>query len=469
MFHNISPKQALAYGWWAMPPTKDYRLISCHGAIRTGKTSFASFGFFDWAEETVRNTPPDRRMKGWNQFGVISTTKDSVRDNVINPLIEEYLIKTRGYLQVHRIAELVGDRCVYHHHDSGTVYVKKNGDVFRLKYLGASNKAAVNSFQGRTWRGSFIDEAALISLDLLDNIMGRHITFKDYKLFHTANPEGDDSHPYYENYILNGQDKDHLVINFHLLDNPVFDEGDVAYYEKVFTPEMYKRNVLGQWVRGTGVIFKKFDERRHVHKLWDTTERGDYVELVVGVDYGEVDSTVFELGGLRKFYRGWDFLREYFHKNGQTEEKDITDYLEDFFVFVHEIKEKFNLNERRRLKVELESATHGRTFYKLIKARCKREHINWLEPKLVDKSPQMGGKGSVRERISTMNLMLGADFVRIDQNCTELIKAIKRAEWLPDKEERKDDSTTEIGPLDAGEYAYIRHIPKIWKRIETGA
>jgi len=448
-----------------MPQFKHLRHGVFHGAMRTGKTVFTSYGFFDWTEYVIANTPLNKRLIHWNNFHVVSTTKDTAHDNVILPMID-YMKYNRNYKQVERYHELKLKRCLHHDKTAGKVTIKNDKNFWVIKYFGVNNKRSVMTFQGRTSRGMLLDEAPMMGISLREKLISRHMTFKDYKIFETGNPEGDTSHPYYQNVIKNGLDKGYLVINMQLLDNPVFDETDIEYFRKIYTQEMFDKNVLGKWVRGKGAIYKKFNDTDHVFNLYDNAVGSDYSELIIGVDYGENDFTVYELAGVRQMLMGYDFLDEYHPTEKENEEKDINEKVEDFFEFALRQYHKFGKN----ITIEIESATHGKTFYKLVQARIRREGYMFLKPKLVDKAvkgKKQGKEPAIRERIYTMNVMLGAKFVRFDPRCEQLILSLKKAVFNEDEETRKDTKETNVNPLDAAEYTYVRLIPKILKRIES--
>lgn len=461
MFLDISKKQAFTYSWWRMAKYDGFNMFVAHGAIRTGKTVFASYGFFDWAEHTVLNTPPEQYAQGWNKFNVIGATKYTSEDNIIDPILS-YVSSKRGYVIVSYRAKLTKHtKAVYQDRSSGLLFFKNDHTYFMFKYVGVNNKRSVISIQGATRRGTFIDEAALIDVSLIEQAIGRNLTFFDHKIFMTCNPEGDDSHAFYQQYIKNGFNKGILVLQFELLDNPLFKQSDVDRMARIFTPVMYERKVLGKWVRDSGAIYKSFSQERHVSDVYQQTHK--YAELRVGIDYGEVDGTVFTLIGVRKGFDGIDVLSTYYHKNSDTSEKDINQYADDFFFWAKQHFDKFN----RRISVYVESASNGVTFYKVLKKRAVELNVNWFKFMLVNKAKRLHTSTSaIRERIDALNIMLGAEFITIDNSCKELVLAIKKAVYMVDKEVRLDDKTVDIDSLDSLEYAFVGLIPKIIERIE---
>lgn len=461
MFKKISPKQALAYVWWRLPEYKDYHIFVAHGAIRTGKTVFATWGYFDWAEETVMSTPNEKITQGWNKFNIIAASGFTAKDNVVEPLID-YATSKKGYIEVNRRDKLNSfPKTIYTNGSNGVVTFKNKNRYFMFKYVGFNNKRSIRSIQGSTRRGTFIDEAALIDNELIEQAIGRNITFGDHRVFMTCNPEGDDSHSFYQQYIKGGNKKGVVVIQYELLDNPIFSQEEVDRLSRIFTPVMYERKVLGKWVRDSGAIYKKFETARHVDKFYATFD--EYQELRVGIDYGEKDATVFTLIGIQKRFNGLDVIDTYYHKNSDTSERDINDYTDDFFEWIERHKDKY----RMRITVYVESASNGVTFYKVLKRRAGELNVQYLNFRLVDKSKRIHtSKSAIKERIDALNVMLGADFIRIEAQCNELVLAIKKAVWKDDKEERLDDHTVDIDSLDSLEYAFVGLIPKILERIE---
>ena len=463
MYNKISPKQAFAYSWWRLPEFSKYKIFVGHGAIRTGKTVFTSCGFFDWAEQVCLNTPKESRPQGWNKFNVIGATKYTIKDNAIDPIID-YALNKRGYIKVSYGNHMQRyKRSLFINDMNGTVTFKTDRTYFSFKYFGMNNKRSVLTFQGGTRRGTLIDESALMEVEMIEKAIGRNITFADHKIFMTCNPEGDDSHEFYRQYVRGGKYKGILVVQFTLLDNPIFTQGDVDRFYKLFTPVMFKRRVQGLWVRDSGAIYKKFDERVHVDNFYESVNDMTYAELTVGVDYGEVDATVFTLTGFKKGMSGVDVISTYYHKNSDESEKDINEYVDDFFEWITKHYSKF----RKRITIYVESASNGVTFYKVLKKRAMQLGIRWLIFRLVNKSKRLHtSKSAIKERIDVYNVMLGADFIRIERQCKNLVLATKKSVWKDDEEERLDDKTVDIDSLDSFEYSFVNRIPDIIKRIE---
>lgn len=457
MFKKISQKQALAYTWWRLPQYKNKRILVLNGAINTGKTDFGSKGWLDWAIDTAINT--EEKNKGWNKFLIISTTKQSAFENVVDELLT-YLLHC-GYQEVDKKYKLKSRYCFHHHEQFGVLTIKHDDTYIRIRYIGANNKTAVQRIQGSRLRGSFIDEAGLILINTIENVIGRSDNWNDARIVMTTNPEGNESHQFYETYIKGAGLRNMVVLSFHYLDNPMNTIEKLEYFKLIYTPTMFMRKILGKWVRASGSIYKLFKSKRHVHDL-SQVSWSEYSKLYIGIDYGETAATVFTLIGIRKRNQGIDVLDTYYHKNSEYDEKEINAYGKEFFNWVKGIHERFP----HIIQVKVESASHGNSFYKHIRNVANKKGISYLKISLVNKyKKDPTSKTAILERIHTLNIMLGADFIRIDEGCKKLIKAIMNAVWEKD-DVRLDDTTVDIDSLDSLEYAFLDEILNIKKIIE---
>lgn len=202
-----------------------------------------------------------------------------------------------------------------------------------------------------------------------------------------------------------------------------------------------------------GLIYKLFDEKKHVRTVSRKGE--DYMKLMVGVDYGETDATSFVLTGLKKNFQGMSVLKQYWHQNGTSKGfKTIEEYTADFFQFMEEATLEFN----KPIRVFIDNAE--KTIIEYWKREQMRRRARGFIIERANKQPRLDKKEAIEERIKTLNIMCGAEYVEIDASCTRLIKAIQMAER--DKQgKRKDDGTTDVNSLDAFEYSWLDDIPMI--------
>ena len=471
MFTALGRKQALILFWWTLKQFKDIKQIVLNGAIRTGKTDLGFRSFFNWSLHVVKKTKS--RVKGYNSFLIIGATRDTVYDNIIEPFI--IMLRVRGFKQVESYKQLsMAKKAFFHNSSNGKVILKFKSHKIVYKYVGANSKRSVISIQGGTRHGVFIDEAALIPMTAIENAIGRTVSFEDAIIWHTTNPEGDEEHEYYKNYIYAAKAKGILVLSFALTDNPMYNEKHVAYYKKIFTATMFARKVLGKWVKGIGGIYQKFDKSIHVHNLWDNIENEDYVVFRTGIDYGESDATTFVLAGILTQLRGLDILKCKYHRNSEYSYKTIDDYADDFFDFIDVINERFMeaFGKLKMIEIYVDSANLTvKNYFEKEAAKRKYRNIKFVRvnkmQKLQKGNNDQNEQKAIKERCMVTNLLIGANMLRIDEEAKEVISALSMAVW--DKNgNRLDDSAVRFNPvdvLDAMEYTFLDLLKQFVSKI----
>lgn len=430
MYNNFSKKQVFAYLWWRYPEFKKFKRVILNGAIRTGKTDIElSRSFPDWAFDTIDNS--ELHIKGWNRFFVTGYTKTNVEETVIDPMID-YCEKKGYYVRANKT--------------SGYVYIKRikndKSQTMVIRYFGMDNKVSFKRAQGLTYRGGCIDEAGLIDIKSIETLEGRCITFKDYKIFMTTNPEGDETHPFYSHYIKGGYKKKTLVVTFELMDNPIFTQEDEDYYKQVFTPTMFLRKVKGKWVRSEGAIYKKF-RKDHQVDLQTNFDPSEYVRFNIGVDYGETDATVFTLVGIRKGLRGLDVIDTWYHKNNEYDDKAADDYEDEFAKWAVKWREKCGKPFQTYTEINL---------YRMLMKDIRLKGVAIINKAI--KKPEYENKKAIQERINMTNMLFGANMLRIHKGCKELISSLNNTPY-DDNGIRLDNHSTNVDSLDSMEYGSI--------------
>lgn len=254
--------------------------------------------------------------------------------------------------------------------------------------------------------------------------------------------------------------------------------GELFYKEaealKVIDEDQYNFIYLNIPTRLKGKVYKKWDESLYVGI---DESKYKYRFLTVGVDYGETDGTSFTLESFPKNFQEQHFLRHYYHKNGVTKkvaglpfishrgktsvEKDVNDYVEDFFKCIDYWHNEFDCI----IEAEIDSA--NKFLVSLIKNEKLRRGYNWLRVRSVNKVKiNEKEEDAIEERINALNYMLGAMTAKFSQHPSlyELKKAISQC-MRNDKGKRKDDGTQNIDSLDSMEYGYKKYIPQIRKAI----
>jgi PBSX family phage terminase large subunit len=221
--------------------------------------------------------------------------------------------------------------------------------------------------------------------------------------------------------------------------------------------EQYAHIYLGKLYKAEGSIYKKFDVNKHVFDLHKEFNPG--IKYYIGVDYGTSDGTAFEFGVINRGYKGLRILKEYYHKNGLTPgEKVVNDYAADLLQFVIEC---YTISQAP-ITVIIDEAAGD--FYDIFNSLAMLRIPNMC----IVETTHKNNANRIHRRISVENLMVGSEFIRIDQSCKYLIKAIDLAEY-DNKGERLDNTSTHFNDaLDAFEYVWIHLIDDIQNLILTG-
>lgn len=254
------------------------------------------------------------------------------------------------------------------------------------------------------------------------------------------------------------------IINSSYLDiidklpQPIIDEINTL---KEFEPELYNTIYLGKLGASHTAIYNKFDYEKDVVDNLDVDNANDYF-FFVGVDYGDADATTFCLTAISKQLNEVLVLELYYHKNNVSKgQKDINDYKEDLFLFLKRAHEKYN----QQLYVNIDSAALA--FYKIVKKEQIVKHYNFCNIHKTNKRKVINKNGGIESRILLTKLLLGANALKIDSRCKELIEVLELAEYDTNGK-RRDDGTFNIDILDAFEYSFLKVIDKIYNRILRG-
>lgn len=223
----LSPKQlGLIDGLASRPDDGGYpeRWIVVSGPVRSGKTHSAAFGFVAWAH---------------NHF---------IGADFIVAARQFRLIKANVRPHFQRAARQLGLSFKWNTADSAM----EIGDN-KFWCVDGSNTASADKIQGITASGAFLDEGALMPEDFILAV-GERCSEDGAKIVITCNPR-EPTHWLKEKYI----DKGHAVscrhVSFNLGDNPKLGREYVANLVATHSGTWLKRNVLGLWVAGDGLIW----------------------------------------------------------------------------------------------------------------------------------------------------------------------------------------------------------------------
>ena len=322
--------------------------------------------------------------------------------------------------------------------------------------IGANDKQSENKIRGSSILYCYGDEVATWN-DKMFYMLQSRLDRKESKFDGTTNPD-DPTHWLKQFFDKEDKDISKQVWNYTIDDNTFLDEDFKKQLKAEYRGTVYyDRYILGKWVKGEGAIYKKFNPEQHVKEF----KFEDYLEIRVGVDYGETDATVFTAVGIGRFLKNIDVIKTYYHKNGQTgrNEKNINEYINDFVIFINELNVLFP-NKIKTVKID----SANKSFIKLAQQRIAQDRIRNVQVNAVNKAKEnISSKSAIQERIDTLNIMLIGDYLRIKPECKELIEAIQGAVY-DDKGVRLDDKTVNVDSLDSFEYAWKDYIKEINQR-----
>jgi PBSX family phage terminase large subunit len=327
-----------------------------------------------------------------------------------------------------------------------------------------------NTGSYRAFRGFSLGMVGWSEIDLLDpesviESINRTAASKHRRMFADLNPTAP-GHQIYGNELMysierlkeaNPDGVNYLHVT--MKDNPVMSQTMIAEVLKDYDPESveYERFILGRRVAAYDTIYRL----RDYNVVKDINPR-DYVEYVISADPGQNNSaTVFILLGITKGYKSVDVLREYYHKNADTNRLGIkmpVDYANDLADFIDESI--------------LYMGKYPAMVYTDLDLTFQRELLQALKKKKMNNITFKGArKEEIEERIRMGISLLYTGKLRFSDKCEKTIDAFKKATYDPRQSVkgvyvRLDDPSqgTEIDAIDATEYAIEHFINKIYRR-----
>lgn len=220
--------------------------------------------------------------------------------------------------------------------------------------------------------------------------------------------------------------------------------------------EQYKSIYLGLPANLTGTVYKQFDIARHVKE-----PTYEYMQVDVGVDYGEADATVFTAVGIKENFTGMEVFDTYYHKNGDDGIRNINQYANELMQFCTRVYSKV----KKPVTVYIDPA--NLTYKKLVEELTFSPEYSFIMVESITKRSSDKNKSSIQERIDLTEVMFGADFLTITPKAERLITAFEQAEY-DKKGDRADDGRSDIDSLDSFEYSWLRE-KKLIREIILGA
>lgn len=242
----------------AYPYTKFDALI-CSGAVRSGKTSIMTVAFIDDCMN---------RYNG-RKFGICGKTVGSAIENVVSPWVNMTRTKQKYRVKFTRSTKLL------------TVTKGKVTNTFEI--FGGKDESSQDLIQGRTLAGILMDEVALMPQSFVNQAIAR-CSVDGARLWFNCNPESP-RHWFYLDWILGAKNKNALVLEFSIEDNPSLSERTIKQYKTRWHGAFYERYILGKWVLAEGLVYQ-FDSPKEytvTHEEAIGDKRGVYY---LSIDYG---------------------------------------------------------------------------------------------------------------------------------------------------------------------------------------
>lgn len=242
----------------AFPYTKFDALI-CSGAVRSGKTSLMAVAFIDDCMS---------RYNG-RKFGICGKTVGSAIENVVSPWINMTRTKQKYRVKFTRSTKLL------------TVTKGKVTNTFEI--FGGKDESSQDLIQGRTLAGILMDEVALMPQSFVNQAIAR-CSVDGARLWFNCNPESP-RHWFYLDWILGANNKNALVLEFGIEDNPSLSERTIEQYKTRWHGAFYERYILGKWVLAEGLVYQ-FDSPKE-YTVTHEEAIGDGKGLYyASIDYG---------------------------------------------------------------------------------------------------------------------------------------------------------------------------------------
>jgi len=375
-----------------------------YGATRTGKT------FMDYF------TIPRRIRERMGKDGLVvllGNTKGTLQRNVIEPMQNIWGAGIVSSIRSDNTASIFGEK---------------------VHCLGADSKKHVDRLRGTSIKYCYGDEVVTWEREVFEMLKSR--LDKPYSCFDgTCNPAGP-SHWF--KAFIDGEG-DIFRQQYTLGDNPFLDPivADSIRNEYAGTV-YYDRLVLGRWVQAEGAVYPMFETKRA-----DIVNSNDYygeiMGITIGVDFGgNRSASCFEAVGRLMGKRGFVVVREC-HRKAAAEDPDSL--AQAFVSFVREVRAMYPV----RVEIYADSAEQV-----LIRGLQRALAIAGIHIAV-----QNAKKMPIVDRIRYTNRLIALGQLRIHSACAHLIESMRCAIYDDKKadDQRLDDFSYEMDPLDAFEYA----------------
>ena len=375
------------------------------GSIRSGKTIATIVAFLEYMKHSA-----------YTEFAMAGKTLKALTRNVVRPM--------------KAIMQFLGIHYTHHKYDGELKIYGLGRRTKTITLYGIEKKGSEDTIKGSTYAGTFLDEVTVMDEDGVRMLISRN-SDGDSKIFMTCNP-GNPNNFIYQEYVDNQvllDDGTVKVTNFLLEDNKSLTQEYIRHIKSIYPKDsiFYKRNILGLWVSGQGLIYSKFNDN-NIYLDTEQKPLSYYDYLEIGSDYGSSSTTCFNLIGIKEFtdHTEYDVIAEAGY-NAEKEGISMTD-AEIVDLLIEELQEPYQLGEDNIIY-----PSHDAKSFKtqLEKTHNLRMQIQTFTPNTL-------------ECISVISNLFDKDYLRINENCKNTIECIRGYEWDKNAAKRGEDKPKKV-------------------------
>ena len=373
---NFSEKQILILTWWLNNYSKKYDAIICSGAIRSGKTFCLGISFIFWSFYKFNN----------KSFAICGKTIKSTKRNFLDSVLP--FLKNLGFNYQIKISE-----------NMLVIYYKNKKNIFYI--FGGKDESSAALIQGLTLSGVLFDEVVNMPKNFVEQALAR-CSDENAKFWFNCNPESP-AHWFYKEWILNKKEKNAIIINFFMTDNPSLSQKVIERYKRIYSGSFYERFIEGKWTTQAGLIYPFMTDNLNFCKVPDIK----FSEYIISCDYGIINPTSCGLWG--KYQNTWYRINEYYY-DSKIELKTRTD--EEHYNF---IKKMIGNKKIKNFIIDPSAAS----FIALINQKNEFKVIP--------------AKNNVLEGIRHVTEALQTEKIKICKNCQDSIREFSLYKWDSNK------------------------------------
>jgi len=270
---------------------------------------------------------------------------------------------------------------------------------------------------------AWLDEASFMHKQIWDIVLGRLRDKKgSRKAWITTTPKG-------RNWIWEIFVKDvkpnYSYVTATTYDNKYLPRDYIEALEQKYTGEFYEQEILGRFVSFEGLVYKEFDELRHV--IDEQPSREKLKEVVAGVDWGYTNPTVILVIGFDSDGKAY-ILEEFYERN-----KLIGDIVEK----AKEMAQKWKIER----------------FY------CDPSEPSFIAEFRKQGLPAVPAENEVMPGVASVKSLLVRDFLFVHRSCRNTINEFLTYCWKENREGEMQDTPVKENDhsMDALRYAVYTH------------